>query len=81
MRRYVFPDGHELQCTHPVGVELLVHGEDRGKTIWRHGDNREAVMVVTPEMRKQWDQEGKPSVGQLSAWIEQVHEYQGGEHH
>jgi hypothetical protein len=37
-------------------------------------------MVVTPEMRKQWDQEGKPSVGQLSAWIEQVHEYQGGEH-
>lgn len=44
-----------LDCQCPHRLELLIEPEEQaGVTIWRHGKNGEAAMVVTPEMRREW---------------------------
>ena len=63
-------------CPHGWTVRLFTEGDDRGVTHWVHGDNREAVMVVTPGMRKAWDAAGDASVDHLIAWLNRVHEYE-----
>ena len=70
----VTPDRH--LCDHGWTVRLLTEGDARGVTHWVHGAGGEAVMVVTPEMRKAWDAAGEASVDHLIAWLNRVHEYE-----
>lgn len=60
-------------------MELILTDERYpiGTTIWRHGENQEAAMVVTVEMRDAWKSEGKSAVDEMFAWIDRVHAYQG----
>lgn len=64
-------------CSH--SIELL-QGDDRypdGTVIWRHGKNMEAAMVVTPEMRDEWAEQGISAVGDVMwPWVERIHEYE-----
>ena len=78
MSRYRLDGTSFLACGCPHIVELILEPEERvGMTIWRHGRNMEAAMVVTEEMREQWAAEGKSGLSEMYAWIDRVHEHEG----
>lgn len=79
-RKAVELDGYSvLKCDHKHVVELIVDDNghyEPGTTLWKHGDNAEAVKVVAVDDRQAWASEGRSSVAVMEEWIEQVHEYQ-----